>query len=85
MRKGLERDRLMFRMWKTIKVMFSRIAPQREFFRLDLKDFMKFPHLSRYYTGGPGLEDLDFDDDSPPLYSYRFSQLLILGFPIWGM
>uniref|UniRef100_M1DRK8 Uncharacterized protein n=1 Tax=Solanum tuberosum TaxID=4113 RepID=M1DRK8_SOLTU len=50
-RKGLVRDRLMARMWKTVKVIFSYVAPDREVPRLEPEDYAEFPILNEAWAG----------------------------------
>uniref|UniRef100_M1DES4 Putative plant transposon protein domain-containing protein n=1 Tax=Solanum tuberosum TaxID=4113 RepID=M1DES4_SOLTU len=63
-RKGVERDRLMAQMWKTINAIFSCVAPGKEIPRLDLKDYTQFPMLNEAWTGVIPQEDLDSDVDT---------------------
>ncbi|KAH0650067.1 hypothetical protein KY284_029979 [Solanum tuberosum] len=50
-RKGLIRDRLMARMWKTIKVIFFCVALDRKIRRLEPEDYTEIPMLNEAWTG----------------------------------
>uniref|UniRef100_M1D8A5 Uncharacterized protein n=1 Tax=Solanum tuberosum TaxID=4113 RepID=M1D8A5_SOLTU len=63
-RNGLVRDRLMTRMWKIIKVIFSCVSPDREIPRLEPEDYVEFPMLNEEWSGMIPPEDLDSNDDT---------------------
>ncbi|KAH0635756.1 hypothetical protein KY289_035671 [Solanum tuberosum] len=60
-RKGLVRDRLMTRMWKTLKVVFSCVSPGIEVPRHEPKNYTRFSMLNEALTGVIPSEDLDSD------------------------
>ncbi|KAH0685824.1 hypothetical protein KY284_016377 [Solanum tuberosum] len=63
-RKGVDRDRLMIRMWKTIKEIFTFVTPGKEIPQLDPKDFTQFSMLNEAWAGVIPLENLDSDIDT---------------------
>ncbi|KAH0650068.1 hypothetical protein KY284_029980 [Solanum tuberosum] len=63
-RKGLDRDHLMARKRKTIKVIFTCVAPGNEIPQLNPKDFTQFPMLNEAWASLIPPEDLDSDIDT---------------------
>uniref|UniRef100_M1DBZ5 Uncharacterized protein n=1 Tax=Solanum tuberosum TaxID=4113 RepID=M1DBZ5_SOLTU len=63
-RKGVFMDRLMLRMWKTIKTMFTCVASDKELPRLEPPDFMEFSMLNEVWSGVTASENLDSDIDT---------------------
>uniref|UniRef100_M1DLX9 Putative plant transposon protein domain-containing protein n=1 Tax=Solanum tuberosum TaxID=4113 RepID=M1DLX9_SOLTU len=78
-RKVLVRDRLMARMWKIVKVIFSCVAPDRDVPRLEPEDYVKFPILNEAWASENPPEDLNSDDDTS---SPRDPDLIFLS-PFW--
>uniref|UniRef100_M1DAA0 Uncharacterized protein n=1 Tax=Solanum tuberosum TaxID=4113 RepID=M1DAA0_SOLTU len=64
MRKGLVRDRLMARIWKTIKVIFSCLDPDMEITRIEPEDYAEFPILNEAWAGEKPPEVLNSNDDT---------------------
>uniref|UniRef100_M1DZ99 Uncharacterized protein n=1 Tax=Solanum tuberosum TaxID=4113 RepID=M1DZ99_SOLTU len=65
-KKGLERNRLMTWIRKTIKAIFSCVSPDREIPRLDPEDYMDFSMLNEDWAGENPLKDLASDTDTSP-------------------
>uniref|UniRef100_M1D9B3 Uncharacterized protein n=1 Tax=Solanum tuberosum TaxID=4113 RepID=M1D9B3_SOLTU len=63
-RKDLQRDHLMVRMWKTLKIIFSYVAPRSEVPLVETRDFKKFTFMDEAVTGLVPPKDLDYDDDT---------------------
>uniref|UniRef100_M1DE26 Putative plant transposon protein domain-containing protein n=1 Tax=Solanum tuberosum TaxID=4113 RepID=M1DE26_SOLTU len=63
-RKGVVRDRLMLSMWKTIKTIFTYVAPSKELPRLEPLDFRDFSMLNEAWNGVIPPENLDSDIDT---------------------
>uniref|UniRef100_M1DL21 Putative plant transposon protein domain-containing protein n=1 Tax=Solanum tuberosum TaxID=4113 RepID=M1DL21_SOLTU len=63
-RKGLERDHLMVRIWKTLKIVFTCIVPRQEIPRVEKGDFQYFNFINESVKGMAPPEDLDSGDDT---------------------
>ncbi|KAH0688775.1 hypothetical protein KY289_016133 [Solanum tuberosum] len=64
MRKGLEKDRLMVRIWKTVRTIFTCVAPGQELSRVEKGDFQLFTFMDEAATVLVPPEDLDSDVDT---------------------
>uniref|UniRef100_M1DEX5 Uncharacterized protein n=1 Tax=Solanum tuberosum TaxID=4113 RepID=M1DEX5_SOLTU len=63
-RKGVKRDRLMARMWKTIKSIFTCVSPGKEIPQLDPKFYTQVRMLNKAWAGVIPPEDPDSDVDT---------------------
>uniref|UniRef100_M1DC48 Uncharacterized protein n=1 Tax=Solanum tuberosum TaxID=4113 RepID=M1DC48_SOLTU len=63
-RKGLERDRLLVRIWKTVRTIFTCVAPGQELPRVEKGNFQHFTFMDEAATGLEPPEDLDSDVDT---------------------
>uniref|UniRef100_M0ZQZ4 Uncharacterized protein n=1 Tax=Solanum tuberosum TaxID=4113 RepID=M0ZQZ4_SOLTU len=63
-RKNMERDYLMVRMWKALKIMFTCVAPGQEIPIVQKGDFRHFSCMDEAVKKLVPPEDLDSDDDT---------------------
>uniref|UniRef100_M1DNB9 Uncharacterized protein n=1 Tax=Solanum tuberosum TaxID=4113 RepID=M1DNB9_SOLTU len=63
-RKGLERDRLMVRIWKTVRTIFNCVAPGQELPHVEKGDFQLFTFMDEAVTDLISPEVLDSDVDT---------------------
>uniref|UniRef100_M1DM49 Uncharacterized protein n=1 Tax=Solanum tuberosum TaxID=4113 RepID=M1DM49_SOLTU len=63
-RKGLERDHIMVRIWKTLKIVFTCVAPGQEISRVEIGYFQHITFMDEVVKGMAPSEDLDSDDDT---------------------
>ncbi|KAH0686133.1 hypothetical protein KY289_016889 [Solanum tuberosum] len=78
-RKGLERDRLLFRIWKAVKIMFTCVTTGQEIPIVDKGDFRQFSCQEEAMTGMVPPDNLDSDDDTSLSKGSCFVFLALLG------
>uniref|UniRef100_M1DYY0 Uncharacterized protein n=1 Tax=Solanum tuberosum TaxID=4113 RepID=M1DYY0_SOLTU len=64
MRKGLKRDRLLVRIWKTMNIIFTYVALRQEIPGIEKGDFQHFSFMDEAVNGLVPPEELDSDDDT---------------------
>uniref|UniRef100_M1DIY9 Uncharacterized protein n=1 Tax=Solanum tuberosum TaxID=4113 RepID=M1DIY9_SOLTU len=63
-RKGLKRDHLMVRIWKTVRTIFTYVTPGQDLPRVKKRDFQLFTFMDKAATGLIPPEDLDSEVDT---------------------
>ncbi|KAH0661618.1 hypothetical protein KY284_026549 [Solanum tuberosum] len=89
-RKGLKRDRLMVRIWKAVKIMFTCIAPRQDIPIVEKGDFQHFTFMKESVRDLVPPMELDSDDDTSQslivylfIFSYVFGSTWMLVFPLF--